>query len=328
MKRREFIALLSGLAAIAWPLLARAQQIAMPVIGFLSTGTREGYAPFVAAFHEGLKEAGYIEGQNVAIEYRWAEGRHDQLPALASELVRLRVTLIAATGGTPSALAAKAATSTIPIVFYLGIDPVQFGLVASLNRPGGNMTGIAALTIELEAKRLEFLHELLPTAAIIAVLVNPNNPAIEAETRSMRDAVRSLGLQLEILRASAVGDIDTAFAALVELRAGALIVLADAFLTSRRNQIVALAARHAVPAMFHWREFAVAGGLVSYGPRLADGYRQVGVYVGKILKGAKPADLPVQQAVKLELVINLKTAKALGLKVPPALLLRADEVIE
>jgi putative tryptophan/tyrosine transport system substrate-binding protein len=247
---------------------------------------------------------------------------------LASELVRLRVTLIAATGGTPSALAAKAATSTIPIVFYLGIDPVQFGLVASLKRPGGNMTGIAALTIELEAKRLEFLHELLPTAAIIAVLVNPNNPAIEAETRSMRDAVRSLGLQLEILRASAVGDIDTAFAALVELRAGALIVLADAFLTSRRNQIVALAARHAMPVMYHWREFAVAGGLVSYGARRTDGAHQIGVYAGKILKGAKPADLPVQQAVKLELVINLKTAKALGLKVPPALLLRADEVIE
>jgi len=328
MRRREFIALVCGSAAMGLPLDAGAQLTAMPVIGFLGTATRESYAPFVTAFLGGLKEAGYTEGQNVAIEYRWAEGRHDQLPALASELVRLGVTVIAATGGTPSALAAKAVTSTVPIVFYLGIDPVQFGLVASLNRPGGNMTGIAALTIELEAKRLEFLHELLPTAAIIAVLVNPNNPAIETETRTMRDAARSLGLQLEILRASIVGDIDTAFATLVELRAGALVVLADAFLTSRRNQIVALAARHAVPAMFHWREFAAAGGLVSYGPRLADGYRQVGVYVGKILDGAKPADLPVQQAVKLDLVINLKTAKALGLNVPLSLLTRADELIE
>ena len=327
MKRRNFITLLGG-AAVAGPLAGRAQQTPTPVIGFLNSGAREAYAPFLTAFLEGLKDAGYAEGQNVAIEYRWAEGRHNELPALARELVRLKVTVIAATGGTPSALAAKAATSTIPIVFYLGIDPVQFGLVASLNRPAGNMTGIAALTVELEAKRLEFLHELLPTAAIIAVLVNPNNPAIEAETRSMREAARSLGLQLEILTASTVGDIDIAFAALVERRVGALIVLADAFLTSRRNQIVTLAARHAVPAMFHWREFAVAGGLASYGPRLADGYRQVGVYVGKILKGAKPADLPVEQSVKLELVINLKTAKALGLKVPPALLLRADEVIE
>jgi putative tryptophan/tyrosine transport system substrate-binding protein len=269
----------------------------------------------VAAFHQGLKEAGYVEGHNVAIEYRWAEGHNDRLPALAAELVRRQVAGIV-TGGTPPAFAAKAATSTIPIVFSVGIDPVRAGLVASLNRPGGNVTGVAVLTVELAAKRVQLLHELLPTASVIAVLFNPTSPLTEPETSVVQDAARSLGLELHVLNASTESEIDKAFRTLVELRAGALIVSVDPFLTNHRAQIVALAARHAVPAIYGVREFAIAGGLMSYGNDLADAYRQEGIYAGKILSGAKPADLPVQQVVRVEFVINLKTAKTLGLTFP------------
>jgi putative ABC transport system substrate-binding protein len=309
-----------------WPRAAHAQQPAMPVIGFLDGASPEGRAPMMTAFREGLKEAGYVEGHNAAIEYRWAEGHYDRLPALAADLVRRQVAEIV-TVGTPAALAAKAASSTIPIVLLVGVDPVQIGLVAGLNRPGGNVTGLAALTVEVAAKRLEVLHELLPTSAALALLVNPNNPLTEPETKGVRDAARSLGLQLHVLDASTEGEIDAAFEKLIELRAGGLLVGADAFLTSQRDQIVALAARHAVPAIYGVREFAAAGGLMSYGTDLADGLRQVGIYAGKILKGAKAADLPVQQ-VRVEFVINLKTAKTLGLIFPITLLGRADDVIE
>ena len=327
MKRREFIALLG--VAVAWPFAVRAQQPAMPVIGFLHSISPGGpSADAMAAFRQGLTESGYSEGQNVLIEYRGAQGLYDRLPGLAADLVRRRVAVITAFGGTPSAFAAKAATSTIPIIFYVGVDPVRSGLVASLNRPAGNMTGVAALTEELAAKRLELVHELVPTAAAVALLVNPTNPITKSETRNVEDAARSLGLQLHVLQASTAGGIDAAFATLVEIRAGALIVDADPFLVSLNDQIVALAARHAVPVIYAWRESAVAGGLMSYGPSIPEGYRQAGVYAGKILKGAHPADLPVQQVVKVELVINLKTAKALGLTVPLPLLGRADEVIE
>jgi putative ABC transport system substrate-binding protein len=281
----------------------------------------------MTAFREGLKEAGYVEGHNVAIEYRWAEGHYDRLPALAADLVRRQVAEIV-TVGTPAALAAKAANSTIPIVILVGVDPVQIGLVASLNRPGGNVTGLAALAFELAAKRLEVLHELLRTSAAVALLVNPNTPATEPETKGVRDAARSLGLQLHVLDASTEGEIDAAFGKLVELRAGGLLVSVDSFFISQRAQIVALAARHAMPAIYGLREFAAAGGLMSYGPDIADAYRQVGTYSGKILKGTKPADLPVQQVARVEFVINLKTAKTLGLTFPITLLGRADEVIE
>jgi putative ABC transport system substrate-binding protein len=281
----------------------------------------------MTAFRQGLKEAGYVEGHNVAIEYRWAEGHYDRLPALAADLVRRQVAEIV-TVGTPAALAAKAASSTIPIVIGVGVDPVQIGLVASLNRPGGNVTGLAGLAVEVAAKRLEVLHELLRTSAAVALLVNPNNPVTEPETKVMRDAARSLGLQLHVLDASTEGEIDAAFEKLIELRAGGLVVSVDAFLNSQRAQIVALAARHAVPAIYGVREFATAGGLMSYGTDLADAYRQVGIYAGKILKGAKPADLPVQPVARVEFVINLKTAKTLGLTFPITLLGRADEVIE
>jgi putative ABC transport system substrate-binding protein len=310
----------------AWPRAAHAQQPAMPVIGFLHAGSPEAYAPVMTAFREGLKEAGYVEGRNVAIEYRWAEGHYDRLPALAADLVRRQVDEIVTNW--PAALAAKAASSTIPIVILVGVDPVQLGLVASLNRPGGNVTGLALLTLEVEAKRLEVLHELLRTSAAVALLVNPNNPQTEAETKGVRDAARSLGLQLHVLDASTEGEIDAAFGKLIELRAGGLLVSVDAFLVSQRDQIVALAARHAVPAIYGVREFATAGGLMSYGLDGADAYRQVGIYAGKILKGAKPADLPVQRVVRVEFVINLKTAKTLGLTFPITLLGRADEVIE
>jgi putative ABC transport system substrate-binding protein len=297
----------------------------MPVIGYLDSGSPE--PDRVAAFQRGLNETGYVEGQNVAVEYLWAQGQYDRLPGLVADLIGRHVTVIVARG-VPTVQAAKAATATIPIVFTLGVDPVQFGLVASLNRPGGNITGVVLLA-ELAAKRLDLLHELVPTASIVALLVNPTNTAnTEAQTTGLRDAARSLGLQLHILPASTAGEIDDAFGKLVELRASALVVAGDPFLTSRRAQIVALAARHAVPAIYAWREFAAAGGLMSYGPDLADGSRLTGIYTGKILKGANPADLPVEQAVKIQLVINLNIAKTLGLNVPLTLLGRADEVIE
>jgi putative tryptophan/tyrosine transport system substrate-binding protein len=299
----------------------------MPVIGFLHGASPGTYAPMMTAFRQGLKEAGYVEGHNVAIEYRWAEGHYDRLPALAADLVRRQVAEIV-TGGTPPALAAKAATSTIPIVINVGTDPVQIGLVASLNKPGGNVTGLVLLVVELAAKQLEVLHELLRTSAAVAMLVNPNTPVYEPSTKGVRDAARSLGLQLHVLDASTEGEIDAAFEKLIEVRAGGLVVIADPFLTSQRSQIVALAARHAVPAIYGLREFAAGGGLMSYGIDLADAYRQVGIYAGKILKGAKPADLPVQRVVRVEFVINLKTAKTLGLTFPITLLGRADEVIE
>jgi len=328
MRRREFTTLLGG-AAATWPLAVRAQQPAMPVIGYLTTGSPQSDAvPFLAAFRQGLGETGYVEGQNVTIEYRWAEFQYERLSAMAADLVHRQVTAIATIGGTPPALAAKAATSTIPIVFYFGIDPVEYGLVASLNRPNGNMTGVAALQAELVAKRIELLHELAPNAAVVAVLVNPTNRYTETETRVLQDGSRSLGLQLHILRASTAREIDAAFGTLAEIRAGALLVSADLFLFSRREQVVALAAQHALPSIYGWREYAALGGTMSYGPSLFDAYRLMGVYIGKILKGAKPADLPVQQTTKVEFVINLRTAKTLGLTFPLPLSGRADEVIE
>ncbi len=326
MRRRKFVAILGGVV-VAWPFAARAQQKAMPVIGVLSTGSPSASSGPMGAFRQGLSEAGYVEGQNLAIEYRWAEGNYDRLPALAADLVGRKVDLIMASSP-PSALAAKSATSTIPIVFRGGGDPVGAGLVASLARPGGNLTGVSFIPNELTAKRLELLSELVPQAGVIALLMNPNNANTERVIRDVQEAARTKGLQLHVLKASSESEIDTAFASLVQLHAGALVVGADPFLSSRRERLVALASRHAVPAIYAWREFADSGGLISYGSSLTAAYRLVGIYAGKILKGAKPADLPVEQPTKFELAINLKTARALGITVPPTLLTRADEVIE
>jgi putative ABC transport system substrate-binding protein len=328
VKRREVITLLGG-AAVAWPLAARAQQPAMPVIGFLHLTSLETRPDYLASFHRGLREAGYIEGRNVAIEYRSAQGQNDRFSPLVAELVRHQVSVIVLLESTHGALAAKAATQTIPIVFMQGADPVQIGLVSSLNRPGGNLTGINLFLAEVVAKRLELLLELAPSATPIGYLHNPANPVFaESETKEVQIAARTLGLPLLFMPASSQEDINTAFANPVQERAGAILVSGDGFLYGSRGQIAALAARHAVPAIYGWRDAVFVGGLISYAPSLIDAWRQTGVYTGRILKGEKAAELPVQQVTKLELLINLKTAKALGLEVPPMLLARADEVIE
>jgi putative tryptophan/tyrosine transport system substrate-binding protein len=326
MQRREFISLLGG-AVAAWPLAARAQQ-SMRVIGWLNSGTPAGYADRTAAFRQGLNEVGYTEGRNVAIEYRWAEIQIDRLPALAADLARRQVSVIAATGSPASALAAKSVTTTIPIVFETGADPVQLGLVASLNRPGGNVTGITNFSAELGAKRLGLLRELVPSATSIAILVNPTRPGIDTQLAQEQEAARALGLQLHILKASSERDFDAAFLTLVQLQAGALAIITDALFNDRRDQIVASARRYSVPTIYEFRESVVVGGLISYGASSPAAYRQAGILAGRILKGERPAELPVQQPTKFELVINMKTAKQLGLTIPPGILAIADEVIE
>jgi putative ABC transport system substrate-binding protein len=328
IRRRKFIAALSG-TALAWPLTARAQQPALPVVGLIRDGSADANARYAAAFRKGLNESGYIEGQNVTVEYHWLEGQYDRLPALMADLVRRQVAVIATPGNTPGAVAAKAATATIPIVFGVGGDPVRLGLIASLARPGGNATGIYFFVNELVAKRLRLLHDLVPKAVRVAVLVNPANVVLTGPTlREVQEAAPTIGLQIQILNASTIGEIDAAFATLAHDRPDALFVTADSFFTSRRGQFATLAARDKIPATYSQRDFVAAGGLMSHGTDLADSFHQVGVYTGSILKGAKPADLPVLQSIKFEFVINLQTARALGIEVPPAVLSIADEVIE
>ncbi len=326
MNRRD--AVLALLAFGAAPRVTWAQQRpAIPVIGFLNGASYDLSAHLVRAYHQGLGETGYVEGRNVAFEYRSAEGQYDRLPALAADLVRRQVSVIAATG-TPTGLPAKAATTTIPIVFVTGSDPVEQGLVASLNRPGGNLTGATTLAVELGQKRLELLHELVPKATLIGVLVNPTGPNLDAVLRDLRAAARTLGVPIHVLHASTEGDLEVVFAALVQLRAGALVIGTDTFFNSQSKRLAALALRHGVPAVYQYREFVAAGGMMSYAGSITDAYRVAGVYTGRILKGAKPSDLPVQQSTKAELFVNLKTAKALGITIPPSILVRAEEVIE
>jgi len=327
MRRREFIAILGG-AAAAWPLVARAQQPALPVVGFLNAASPQGFARELAAFRKGLDESGYVEGHNVAIEYRWAEGRIDRLPAMAADLVHRQVAVIAATT-TAAALAAKAATTTIPIVFETAADPIQLGIVTSLSRPGDNVTGVTQTNVETAPKRLELLHELLPTAHVMGLLVNPADPALaDSQTKDFLSAAQTLGVELHVLNASTDGELEAVFTNLNQLQAGGLVISTGPFFTGHSEQLAALAVSHAMPAVYKGREFAAAGGLLSYGSDAADSYRLAGNYTGRVLKGGKPGDLPVQQATKVELIINLKVAKALGITFPLSLLGRADEVIE
>ena len=327
MRRRDFLSVLSG-AAVSWPLGARAQQAALPVVGFMSGRSAPDSVHLVAAFRQGLSEAGFVDGQNVSIEFRWADGQYDQLPALAAQLVSHPVTVLVGVGGEPSAIAAKRATSTIPIVFGLGGDPVKAGLVDSLNRPGANLTGYTLLTNEMESKRVGLLRELVPNAALVGVLLNPKFAPAAQQFQQIENAARTVGQKLVIATASSDGELSVAFASLVRERVNALLVAADPYFDTRRDQIIAFAAQHRLPAIYQFREFAVAGGLISYGPRITDGYRQAGNYTGQILKGAKPGNLPVLQPTKFEMVINLKTANALNLALPNSIQLLADEVIE
>jgi putative tryptophan/tyrosine transport system substrate-binding protein len=327
MRRREFVTLLG--CAATWPRVTRAQQPAMPVIGLLSSASPDLHATRARAFRQGLSATGYVEGQNVTIEYRWANGQFDRLPAMAAELANRDVTVIASLGGNAPAMASKAATSTIPIVFMgVGGDPIELGLVASLHRPGGNLTGATVITGLLGAKRLQLLLEVIPKPTLVGILMNPTNPTAKTYVVDAQEAARSLGQQIHIINASGAGEIDAAFATFAHLRVGALLVITDAFFITRRDQLVALADRYGIPAIYENRDFVDAGGLMSYGPDLADVFRNGGIYTGRVLKGEKPAELPVIQAAKFEFVLNVKTAKALGITLPPTLLARADEVIE
>ena len=326
MQRRQFITFLGS--AVAWPLAARAQQPALPVIGYLGAQSPAAFASRLRAFRQGLGETGYVEGRNVAIEFQWAEGQQNRLSALAADLAGRRVAVIVAPGGAPAALAAKSATATIPIVFEMGADPIAMGLVGSLNRPGGNLTGVSSLNVEVTPKRLEILHELVPTAAVVAVLINPTSPTADSQLRDLQAAARALGLQFHVLHAGTERDFDTVFVTLLQLRAGGLVVASDGFFGTHGEQLAALTVRHAVPAIHQSRDFSIAGGLISYGGNFVESHRLAGVYTGRILKGENPADLPVQLVTKFELFINLKAAKTLGITVPLSLLGRADEVIE